>query len=406
MFPATGDGLLTGVPVFLALIGKQVVDNYPGRFSLGPLSSPGIWLVKTRDDLVASDEPEAFSSGKRFEDSFQVLASHGYLVPAVRGFFENGGQRCYVQLLCFDSGATAIVAFRAGLETLMPMDTMDLVCAPDIMWPQHASETVTELDEDRVAEMQRAMLEHCDLQGDRFAILDSLPGASVVRVSEQRQGLAGDNGALYYPWVRVEPREASSQGFIPPAGHIAGVYARTDGRVGVHKAPANEVLEGVQDLNVRLSQEILGQLNVTHVNCLRAFPGRGIRVWGARTLSNQPAWLYVSVRRLFLTATRWIERTMVADAFEPNDVRLWARIGRQLTSYFTDLFERGALKGRTAADAFYVKCDAETNPSEVIEQGQVVTEIGLAPAIPNEFVVVRIIQQAAGVTVAGPIRPG
>ena len=406
VFHAPVGELLTGVPVFLALIGKQVVDSCPGRLFLRPLSSPGIWLVRTSDDLVSVDDPEVFSAGRRFEDSFQVLASYGYLVPAVRGFFENGGQRCYVQLVCFDSGVTATSAFRAGLETLMPMDTVDLVCAPDIMWPQHGSETVTELDEARVAEMQLSMLEHCELQGDRFAILDSLPGASVVWVSKQRQGLAGDNGALYYPWVRVERREGSSQGFIPPSGHIAGVYARTDGRVGVHKAPANEVLEGVQDLNVRLNREVLGQLNLTHVNCLRALPGRGIRVWGARTLSDQPAWVYVNVRRLFLTAARWIERTMAADAFEPNDARLWARIGRQLTGYFTDLYERGALKGRTAAEAFYVKCDAETNPSEVIEQGQVVSEIGLAPATPNEFVVVRIIQQAAGVSVAGPIRPG
>ena len=175
-----------------------------------------------------------------------------------------------------------------------------------------------------------------------------------------------DNGALYYPWLRVERREDSSQGFIPPSGHVAGVYARTDGRIGVHKAPANEVLEGVQALNVRLNQEALGQLNLSHVNCIRAFPGRGIRVWGARTISNQPAWVYVSVRRLFLTTARWIERTMAADAFEPNDAQLWARIGRQLNGYFTDLYERGALKGQTASEAFYVKCDAETNLSEVM----------------------------------------
>jgi phage tail sheath protein FI len=136
---------------------------------------------------------------------------------------------------------------------------------------------------------------------------------------------------------------------------------------------------------------------------LRAFPGRGIRVWGARTLSSDPAWTYVSVRRLFLTACRWIERNMVGAVFEPNDPRLWTRISRELTAYFNDLFRQGALQGRTPQEAFYIKCDAETNPLEIREAGSVITEIGLAPGLPNEFVIVRIIHGASGVTITGPI---
>ena len=175
--------------------------------------------------------------------------------------------------------------------------------------------------------------------------------------------------------------------------------------MGIHKAPANDDLEGVLELEVNLTNDQQDRLNPEGINCLRAFPGRGIRVWGARTLSVDPAWTYINVRRLFLMAGRWIERNMGGVSFEPNDPKLWARIGRDLTAYFNDLFTRGALKGRTAQEAFYVKCDAETTPLEVRDAGMVVTEIGLARAVPNEFVVVRMTHGASGVTIAGPTRP-
>jgi hypothetical protein len=186
---------------------------------------------------------------------------------------------------------------------------------------------------------------------------------------------------------------------------VAGVYTRSDREVGVHKAPANAVLEGVVNLERSLSSADQERLNPEGVNCIRGFPGRGIRVWGARTLSNEPAWAYVNVRRIFLTAARWIEANLTDTVFEPNDARLWARIGRELTVYFQGLFERGALKGATAREAFYIKCDAETNPPEQRDQGRVITEIGLAPGLPNEFIVVRIIHGASGVTIAGPSVP-
>ncbi len=127
-----------------------------------------------------------------------------------------------------------------------------------------------------------------------------------------------------------------------------------------------------------------------------AFPGRGIRVWGARTLSSDSAWSYVNVRRLLLTAGRWLERNMSGITFEPNDETLWARIQRDLTVYFNDMFRRGALKGSTPQEAFYIRCDAQTNPPDAREAGTVVTEIGLAPAAPSEFVIVRIISDATG----------
>ena len=173
----------------------------------------------------------------------------------------------------------------------------------------------------------------------------------------------------------------------------------------MHKAPANEVIEGAVDLETAVSDGIQGDLNPAGVNCLRAFPGRGIRVWGARTVSQENAWIYVNVRRLFLTAGRWIERSMAGVVFEPHNLKLWGRITRELTAYFLDLFRSGALKGATAQEGFFVKCDAETNPPEVRDAGLVVTQIGLAPLVPSEFVVVRIVLGASGMTIAGPAPP-
>jgi phage tail sheath protein FI len=353
--------LRTGVPVFLGFAEK------------GPVNAP--------QRLTLSNE---------FEPYFGKPLPHSYLTYAVRGFFQNGGGQCYVVRL--DAQAPSEKALTDGLDAIAKLDDIDLVCAPDIMRPGEQGQP----------SMQSAVLGHCDRLGDRFAILDARPGSSVDYVLQQRRNLNSSNGALYYPWVRPPDGPAISGGFVPPCGHVAGVYARSDRRAGVHKAPANEALEGVLDLEVSLTNIQQDRLNPEGINCLRAFPGRGLRVWGARTLSRDPAWTYINVRRLFLTAGRWIEHQMAGVVFEPNDPKLWARIGRELSAYFNELFRQGALQGRTAQEGFYVKCDAETNPPEVRDAGRVVTEIGLAPVLPNEFVVVRIIHGAGGVTMAGP----
>jgi uncharacterized protein len=341
--------------------------------------------------------PQVLTRWPEFVTNFGPPVADSYLAAAVRGFFENGGSLCYVVPLRDDGEDGVEHSLRKGLAALASLDSIDLVCAPDIMRPP----TNGAHDPDQVRTLQMAVLSHCDTLGDRFALLDPLPGTDMAGVIEQRQGLRGTNGALYFPWVG-KGDELGNVIYVPPCGHVAGVYSRSDDRVGVHKAPANELLQGVLDLAVNVSDAQQGVLNPLGINALRAFPGRGIRVWGARTLSSDPAWTYISVRRLFLTAARWIERNLASAVFEPNDPRLWARIERELTAYFTRLFQQGALRGATPQEAFYVKCDAETNPPEVREGGRVVSEIGLAPGLPGEIIVVRIIHGASGVTVSGP----
>jgi phage tail sheath protein FI len=184
---------------------------------------------------------------------------------------------------------------------------------------------------------------------------------------------------------------------IPPSGHIAGIFSRSDSKVGVFKAPANEEVRGALDLSVRrglrttIDNRIQDQLNPEGINCLRAFQGRGIRVWGARTLSRDPDWRYVNVRRLVLTLNRWIEMNMAWAAFEPNTPQLWVRIKRELNTYLTELWRAGALFGQAAEQAFFVQCDSETNPPQIREAGQAVTLIGLAPGRPAEFLIIRIV---------------
>ena len=183
---------------------------------------------------------------------------------------------------------------------------------------------------------------------------------------------------------------------VPPSGHIAGVWARSDAERGVHKAPANEVIRGAVDLEVRLSKGEQDLLNPIGVNCIRPFGTRGIRVWGGRTLSSDPSWRYINVRRLFnyieesiLLGTQWV-------VFEPNDLDLWQRVKRTVHAFLLGLWRQGALFGATPEQAFYVKCDSETNPPESVDEGKLVVEIGVAPVKPAEFVIFRISQWQGG----------
>jgi uncharacterized protein len=342
----------------------------------------------------------AVQRAQEFFDNFASPAG-GFLGEAVAGFFRNGGVRCYVARAALtDTPAGNVKALSGALDALAPLTDLDLVAVPDAML-LNLSTGVERTDPDKgvpnveaILEVQAAALTHCARNLGRFAILDPVRGASPDAVRRQRSDLAIRanevvSGALYYPWVLTAARR-----LVPPCGHVAGIYARSDGKAGVFKAPANEELFGVLDLERRVTTEMQDGLNPLGVNCLRAFPGRGIRVWGARTLSREESWRYVNVRRLFLTICRWTELNMPWASFEPNEPRLWVRVQRELGAYLRALWEAGALIGQTPEQAFYVKCDAETNPPESRELGQVITEIGVAPTAPAEFVVVRILHRA------------
>jgi uncharacterized protein len=379
VFPPPPPSLLTGVPLFLGYAEPRPVEE--------PVKEPAKEPVKV---------PQRLTLWPQFEALLGPPRADGYLADAVRGFFENDGVLCYVVPL--DDAGSPLEELRAGLAAAEDLDAVDLVCAPDIM---RGTSLTDAPDVDAVIALQAEVLADCRRAGGRFAILDAVLTSDTSTVEGQRAALTGDDGALYHPWLWASRRDGPPR-YVPPCGHLAGAYARSDQRAGAHKAPANEAVEGVLDLRANLTEDAVGRLYAQGVNCLRALPGRGIRVWGARTLSDDPAWRHVGARRVFLTLSRWLERFMTELIHEPNDVRLWVRIMRELTAYLDGLFERGALKGRSPDEAFYVKCDGETNPPEVVDAGVVVTHVGLALAAPAEFVVARIIHGASGVS----IQPG
>jgi phage tail sheath protein FI len=248
-------------------------------------------------------------------------------------------------------------------------------------------------------DIQGKMLAHAEAAKDRIAILDPPPDLLPQDVLEWRMSTAGYDSkfaTLYYPWLEVMDPLTRRPIMVPPSGHMAGVWARTDNTRGVHKAPANEVVLGVNGLAFQVTHEEQGGLNQRGINCIRAFPGRGIRVWGARTLSSDPEWRYLNVRRLFNYVSESIMEGTQWAVFEPNDERLWIRLRIAVSSFLTRTWREGALFGATPDEAFYVKCDEETNPPDVIDAGQVVMEIGISPVKPAEFVIFRISQYTAG----------
>ncbi len=324
------------------------------------------------------------------------------LSQAVYGFFANGGRRCFV-VNCTDisGGGTK----RSGLDVLREIDEVAIVAAPG--YADAAS--------------YAALLDHCEGMKDRFAILDCpeaiprldlLTQVAVVSTKKKKPGEdesegepagglrppASPWGAVYFPRITVrDPLPPNDFVDIAPSGHLAGIYARSDATRGVHKAPANERIRGALNVTYRLTREEQGELNQHGVNCIRLFPRDGILVWGARTLAEQGSeWTYLNVRRLFsmveesiANSTRWI-------VFEPNDQTLWKKIRRDVSAFLTNIWRDGALMGRTPEEAFFVKCDEETNPPESIDAGRVVILIGMAPVKPAEFIVFRIGQSASG----------
>jgi len=287
------------------------------------------------------------------------------------------------------------VTERSGVNGLEVAEDATMICFPDLMALYQAGR----IDMETVQAVQQAMLDHAQNMGDRVAILDAPPDMNPQRIRDWRMkevNYDSKYAALYYPWVKVANPLSNGSGpssiYVPPSGHMAGIWSRNDEQRGVHKAPANEVVAGAIGLQYQTTHGEQAILNPIGVNVIRSFPGRGIRVWGARTLSSDPSWRYLNVRRLF----NYIEESLYLGTqwavFEPNDIHLWMRIRRDITAFLTRTWREGALFGANATDAFYVKVDEENNPIETRDVGQLIIEIGIAPVKPAEFVIIRLSQ--------------
>jgi len=379
-----------------------------------------------------SHTPTLVTNWSQFTETFGDFLPGWYLAHSVYGYFQNGGGACYIVRINgtavsnptagaehFDGshipGRSMVPTDRrsaprrlspgdyvgrasegTGIGGLEAIDGITMVSVPDLMSAYQQGM----IDLGDLQAVQQAMIAHCELKGDRMAILDPPPGLNSQQIKEWRVEQAGydsEFACLYWPWIKVLDPATGANVFLPPNGQVAGIWSRSDETRGVHKAPANENVRGAIDLAVNPTKSDQELLNPVGVNCIRAFGIRGLRVWGARTLSSNPEGRYVNVRRLL----NYLEKTILDGTawvvFEPNDETLWARIRHNVAVFLENEWRKGALFGATAAESFYVKCDGETNPAQTIAAIEVAFEVGVAPMKPAEFLIFRLSQKRAPV---------
>jgi phage tail sheath protein FI len=383
-------GFIGVVPNTIHLVAKDKSATPPGTKFVDfevptPSKVPKLitnWtqFTKAFGDLIGDENTE-----KTTDTSPAIDAGHRHLAHAVYGFFNNGGSRCYVIRI-----TDITTELTSALNAFAAIDEIALVAVPGNI-------------DDAVRD---ELVSHAKNTGDRFAILDGPASAEDLTTLTKIAANSGvmpkttDVAAWYFPWIKAfDPAtkllNPTGDGAlaVPPSGHLAGIYARVDTDRGVFKAPANEAIFGALDVTQPLSKAEQDGLNPTGVNCLRVLNGN-ILVWGARTIGGDANadLKYINVRRTLLFLRESIDEGTQWAVFEPNTPALWQKISRNVSAFLTNVWRSGALFGNTPQEAFYVKCDAETNPSELRELGQVVTEIGVAIVRPAEFVIFRISQ--------------
>lgn len=244
------------------------------------------------------------------------------------------------------------------------------------------------------ANVQLALVSHCENLASRFAVLDMpMEAKTVTDIMKHRDIVDSDYCAMYHPWLRVFDPLDKRDTFIPPSGSVMGIYARSDNSRGVHKAPANEVVANCTGLMVNYNVAEQDLLNPKGVNLIRKFPGAGIRVWGARTASSKPLWKYINVRRLFIYIEESIKSNTNWVVFEPNDVALWSRVKRTIELFLQGIWRTGALVGSSPEEAFFIDIGPNTMSKDDIDNGRLICVIGVAPVKPAEFVIFRITQK-------------
>jgi phage tail sheath protein FI len=347
-------------------------------------SIPRPTVMEDFDDVVWNDASSGDFYERRLQDKSTLIrvTPAGVLAAAPAGDFAplaggaNGAEPTIVDYKGDDPDSNK----RTGLAALDLDEYRDvaLVAAPAA-------------DNDIV----KAVYEHCERNRFRFAVIDPPRGMGTVSDIDPRSKFETMYAAYYYPWVFTADLQSGARKLVPPSGYVLGLYARTDTERGVWKAPANDVLRGIFDLEYYVNTQAQEMLNPRGVNAIRQFPGRGLRVWGARTLSANGLWKYVSVRRLFIflehsiyDGTQWV-------VFEPNDERLWARVKDTIRLFLRTQWRAGALMGATEDQAFTIVCDRSTMTQDDILNGRLICEIGIAPVRPAEFVIFRIFQNTA-----------
>lgn len=280
---------------------------------------------------------------------------------------------------------------KNGLRAFEDLEDISILAAPGVTFDAGPG-SAYEADAQTVVQ---TLIAHCRKMRYRVAVLDSPNDHSLGMVRQYRAPLDTTYAALYYPWVRILDPVSRELIHVPPSGFMCGIYARNDVAVGVHKAPANEVLLGAIGLETMLNKAQQDVLNPLGINCIRYFEGRGIRVWGARTISSDPEWKYLNIRRYFVFLEHSIDRSTQWAVFEPNGPRLWNNVASAVSDFLFNEWRSGHLAGNTPKEAFFVRCDRSTMTQNDLDNGRMICLIGVAPLYPAEFVIFRIGQWTA-----------
>jgi phage tail sheath protein FI len=345
-------------------------------------------LVEDYDNVTAGEMEVTLRSSTLIAASF---AGQPPALPPVAPFapLVGGTDGQPLKQADYEGDGTAPIDQRTGLAGLAVIDEISLLCVPDeVRFPNLRGELVTQ----------------CEQLKDRFAILQVERGQA--NPNAVNPPFTTSYAAIYYPWVRVFDPNTQGTQLVPPGGHVTGIYAATDIDRGVHKAPANVDVRGIltrdlpgneKPLEYAITKGYHDLLNPKGINVIRDFRAdrRGIRVWGARTMSDNAQWKYVNVRRLFIFVEESISEGTQWVVFEPNDEPTWARVRRSITNFLTSVWRSGALMGGTVEEAFYVKCDRSTMTQDDIDNGRLICLIGMAPVKPAEFVILRFSQKTA-----------
>jgi hypothetical protein len=352
--PADGD---TGLDVLDAVFAAYTVDNVASP------PDPGI------EDSLTDNDPTPGPAARR---SIVVM-------------LENGDDGAIPQATDYEGAVDPLTDRATGLRAFEALEDISIVAAPGSTRVNDAqSRTVIGL-----------LISHAERMRYRIAVIDSAKGQTIADVRALRALYDSSHAAFYYPWVRIIDPVTQLENHYPPSGFVAGIYARNDIERAVYKAPANEVVNlaiGFETLINKSQQEVL---NPEGVNCFRYFEGRGMRLWGARTMSSDPEWKYVNLRRYFAYLERSIDKGTQWAVFEPNGERLWANVRSTVADFLLNEWQNGALLGDKADKAYFVKCDRSTMSQNDLDNGRLICLVGVAALKPAEFVIFRIGQWTA-----------